>query len=215
MKVLVIYHDELSKDRDFLFESQCSYDLDAHNDDDIYAHIMNINLSKMQVRNASTKPIILARRFRLETITKYNQAKYYLAMSNDNYKTINEWMIEKSWKRHLTHLVATIVTIAVVYVNIAISLSSLSKTVVALSRTSSTKSSRNVMRTSWSNIFVSQSTSSTLIISISQLDSRLEHTLFNDVTIYEENLEKLVNLMSEYQEVFEDSSITMNILEKK
>ena len=87
-KIFVTYHDFLSDDRDFLFESHCQYDLEY--DDDVYAHIVNSNLFKMFVRNVTSQLITLAKRARLDMIIEYNQAECYLTMSEESYKTTSD-----------------------------------------------------------------------------------------------------------------------------
>lgn len=96
----VTYHGDLPNDRDFLFGPQCPYDL-GH-EGGVYAHVVDADLNKVLVRNATSQPITLARRARLGTVTEYNQAGCYLAMPDEHYKATGGWMNGRSWKKHLT-----------------------------------------------------------------------------------------------------------------
>ena len=98
-EILVIYHDFLSDDRDFLFEFHCQYDLNY--DDDMYAHVVNNDLIKMFVRNVIDESIILVKRARLNTITKYNQIDCYMIMPEKSHKIVSDWMNDRSWKKQL------------------------------------------------------------------------------------------------------------------
>ena len=56
----------------------------------------------------------------------------------------------------------------------------------------------------------------TLIMSIiSQIDFSFEHVLFNEIIVYNQNVFDLVNLMNNYQNIFQNNDIIVNIFEKK
>lgn len=92
-KLPIIYYDNLFNNKDFLFESQCFYNLDYK--DNVYAYVVNVNLNKILIRNTTLRLIILTRRIRFETITKYNQINYYLVMSNEHYKIASKQINNK------------------------------------------------------------------------------------------------------------------------
>ena len=96
-KIFVIYHESLFDNKDFLFEFHCQYDLKY--DDDVYVHVVNNNLFKMFVRNVTFQFITFAKRARLNMIIEYNQIECYLIMSKKSYKTINDWINDRSWKK--------------------------------------------------------------------------------------------------------------------
>lgn len=50
---------------------------------------------------------------------------------------------------------------------------------------------------------------------IFEIDLKLEIILFNDVTIYEFNSLKLVNLIDEYQDLFKDKDMMIAIFKKE
>ena len=194
-EIFVIYHDFLSNDRDFLFESHCQYDLDY--DDDVYAHVVNNDLIKMLVRNAIDESIILIKRTRLNTITKYNQTDCYMTMSKKSHKIASDWMNDRSWKKQLAFNFATITTVYA-------TLNTMSKTITE----------NMILSIISSTIFTSISVTS-IMSTISQIDSSLEHVLFNEITVYDQNVFDLVSLINSYQNIFQNNDIIVNIFEKK
>ena len=188
-KIFVTYHDALFDDRDFLFEFHCQYDLDY--DDDVYAHVVNNNLFKMFVRNAIFQSITLAKRARLDTITEYNQVECYLIMSEESYKTINDWMNDRSWKKQL---VVSFVILAVAYVTLDI-----------VSHESITSFNESIVS------FISNT--QLVVFIVSQIDSNLKHVLSNDVIVYEAEMFELTNLMNSYQNIFRNSDSIVDIFE--
>ena len=183
-KIFVTYHDSLSDDRDFLFEFHCQYDLEY--DDDVYAHVVDSNLFKILVRNVTFQFITLAKRARLDMIIEYNQAECYLTMSEESYKTVSDWMNDRSWKKQL---IVNFVILAAAYATLDIA-----------SHESTT----------------SFASSTQLAVStVSQINSSLKHVLFSDVIAYEAEMFELANLMNSYQNIFRDSDSTVNISEEK
>ena len=83
-KISVTYHESLSNNKNFFFEFQCQYELKYEND--VYAHVMNNNFSKIFVRNVINESITLIKRIRLDTVTKYNQTSCYLVISKKVHK---------------------------------------------------------------------------------------------------------------------------------
>lgn len=87
-KIPVTYHGNLPNDRDLLFEPNCPHYLGQ--DGGVYAHIVDVDLDKILVRNTLTTPINLARRVQLGTVTEYNQADYYLTMPEEAHKAAGD-----------------------------------------------------------------------------------------------------------------------------
>ena len=195
IEILVIYHNVLSDDRDFLFESHCQYDLNY--DDDVYVHVVNNDLAKMFVRNAIDESIILIKRTRLDTVTKYNQADCYMTMSEKSHKIASDWMNDRSWKKQLTFNFAAI---AVAY--------------VTLNTMSEATIENMILSIISSTVFTSTSITS-IMSTISQIDFSFEHVLSNEITVYDQNVFDLVNLVNSYQNIFQNNDIIVDIFEKK
>ena len=85
IKVSIIFHDDLSSDRDFFFESQCSEYLNQN--DDVFVHIVDANLFFVQIHNIIDFSIILSRRVKLRSIIEYNQQECYQITVNEISKT--------------------------------------------------------------------------------------------------------------------------------
>ena len=68
--VFIIYNEDLSNDKNFLFESHCSKNLSREND--VYTHIIDSFFFFVQVNNVIARSIILSRRVKLNTVIEYN-----------------------------------------------------------------------------------------------------------------------------------------------
>ena len=75
INVSMSYNDDLSIDRDFLFESQCAKYL--NDDDDVFAHIIDVELDHVMIKNIINYVVQLFKRARLDSIVEFNQQKYY------------------------------------------------------------------------------------------------------------------------------------------
>ena len=75
-------------DRDFVFNS--THDQRLNDENDIFSHIVNVNFSCVQVRNATNESVFISRRCRLEFIQKYENEKCYLIFSNDAHLTAEQ-----------------------------------------------------------------------------------------------------------------------------
>ena len=73
--MLIIYFNKLSKNRDLLFESQCSLSLKYTNE--VYAYMINIFFRKVQVRNDIDQAIIISRKIKLKMLDEYEQNKCF------------------------------------------------------------------------------------------------------------------------------------------
>ncbi len=69
-KISIIYYEDLSNNRNLLFESNCFYYLNQNGD--VYAHIIDVNFDKILVRNILIILVNLTRRVQLDIVTKYN-----------------------------------------------------------------------------------------------------------------------------------------------
>ncbi len=169
--VLIFFNEKsLSDDWNFLFESQYSQNL--RHDDDVFTHIVNIELSFVQIWNATKSLITLSRKFKLDFIIKYNIIQEcYMIISSDVNLTACEWM---NWDEEKVRR------------------NRVNKSVVAIMIT-------HVM--TFNAIF--------------EIDLKLKIILLNDVTIYESNSLKLVNLINEYQDLFKDKNTIVTIFKKE
>ena len=50
---------------------------------------------------------------------------------------------------------------------------------------------------------------------VSQIDFSLKHVLFSDVIVYETEMFELINLMNNYQNIFQNFDFIVDIFEKK
>ena len=82
------YHDKLSNDRDFLFESKCIKMLD--NNDEMFVHIVNSTLQHVMIRNVTFNNVHFSKRVKLNSMIEYNQQKYYNLISNANFLIIDD-----------------------------------------------------------------------------------------------------------------------------
>ena len=73
--VSMFYHDNLSNDRSFLFESQCVEYL--NDDDDVFVHIIDVELNHVMIKNTIDYVVQLFKRVRFDSIIKFNQENCY------------------------------------------------------------------------------------------------------------------------------------------
>ena len=97
-RVSVSYHESISENRNFLFESQYTQNLEI--DDEIYAHVVDNSLFFILVSNNLNKSISFSRRVKLSSVIEYNQDECYITSANE------EYLVKRSnWKFNL--IVAT------------------------------------------------------------------------------------------------------------
>ena len=94
----MIFSNDLSNNRNFLFEFQCNQYLNQNND--VFVHIMNVNLFFVQIHNIIELFVILSRRIRLKFVIKFNQQKCYQITIDDVSKL---FVIECSSESYKTH----------------------------------------------------------------------------------------------------------------
>jgi len=98
----------LSKNQNFIFKS--NYDQNMKDQDDLYAHIVNVSLFFMQLRNNIDQSLTIQRHVRLRIIMKYNENDCFLVNLINNHLAITEWKHKRaSWKKsiNVTMLVIT------------------------------------------------------------------------------------------------------------
>lgn len=169
--VFVFFNEKsLSNDRNFLFESQYSQNL--RHDDDVFAHIVNVKLSFVQIQNATKSSITLSCKIKLDFVIEYDiTQECYMIISSDANLTVCEWM---NWDEE--------------------------------------KARRNCVNKS---VVAMMITHVVTFNAIFEINLKLEIILLNDVTIYESNSLKLVNLINEYQDLFKDKDIIVTIFKKE
>lgn len=82
ISILVRQQDQLSNDRDLIFES--CYDRDFDQSDDLYAHVVNVSLSFVQIRNAINRLVTVQRYAKLRKIVKFSKKECFLVDSSDH-----------------------------------------------------------------------------------------------------------------------------------
>ena len=60
---------------EIFFESQCQQSFDYEND--VFVHIVDVVINYVMARNINQQSITLRKRFRFDTLMKYNQQKCY------------------------------------------------------------------------------------------------------------------------------------------
>ncbi len=70
--------------------------------DNLYAHIVNVALFFVQLRNDINQSLTIQRHARLEFVTEYDEDECFLANSIDNHLAIIEWKHKRaSWKKSI------------------------------------------------------------------------------------------------------------------
>ena len=209
IKISVIFYDDLSNDKNFLFESQCTTYLNQN--ENVFAHIIDSNLFFIQIHNITIESITLTKRARLKSIMKYNQQKCYQITMNEAFKVVCDWMfkrfIKNSWKIKIIKVVAIITIVCAITIDNSSFKIDDNSSFRINNFSAIDLSSLNI------DIFVNVS----MIIDIFQIDSTLKHICFNDVIVYDSSnaIDSIVVLMKKYQNLFVDKNITMNISKKK
>ena len=76
----------LSIDRDYMFHSKASFDFDSK--DGIFTHIVDVNISMIQIRNAIHKAVIISCYVKLKRVMNYEKKDCYLTLSNNAHLTV-------------------------------------------------------------------------------------------------------------------------------
>lgn len=79
---------KILSDKDFVFNS--THDQRLSSENDILSHIVNVNFSCVQVRNATNESVFISRRCRLKLIQEYENEECYLVSSNDAHLTAEQ-----------------------------------------------------------------------------------------------------------------------------
>ena len=79
------YNENLSIDRNFLFESQCAKYL--NDDDDVLIHIFDVEFHHVIIKNIINYVVQLFKRIRFDSIIEFNQQKCYNFTSNAEFLT--------------------------------------------------------------------------------------------------------------------------------
>ena len=167
VQMSISYHDNLSNDRDFLFEFQCNQLLDLN--ENVFVHIVNAFLNHVMMRNIIQYSIILQKRARLKTLIDYNQQKCYNLTSNVDFLIIDDWKITKQhqriWKNKLN------MTIVVAIYVVSLTTNMISSSFFKSDTTTNVNSIFNNLKTFFFIV----------------IDLILKHVMSNDVVIYDES----------------------------
>ena len=189
------YNDDLSADRDFLFESQCAKYL--NDDDDVFAHIVDVELDHVMIKNTINYVVQLFKRARFDSIIEFNQQKCYNLTFDAKFLIIENWTNRrsKSWKSKLNMIVAT----TVYAISVKIDLSSKAIDIIVIVVITSIITSISTI-TSKFNFHI---------------DSQLESILSNDITVYDSstNVVKLIAIVNEFSQIWNDQDIIVNVFE--
>ena len=195
INVSMSYNDDLLIDRDFLFESQCAKYLS--DDDDVFAHIVDVELDHVIIKNTINYVVQLSKRARLDSVVEFNQQKCYNLTSDAEFLTIENWTNRRSrsWKSKLNMIVAT----TVYAILIEIDLSSKTIDIIAIVVITSIITSISTVTSKFS----------------SHIDSQLESILSNDIIVYDSstNVVKLIAIVNEFLQIWNDQDIIVNVFE--
>ena len=201
INVSISYNENLSVDRDFLFESQCAKYL--NDDDDVLIHIIDVEFHHVMIKNIINYVVQLFKRIRFDLIVEFNQQKCYNFTFDTKFLIIEKWTNRrsKSWKFKLNIIIATIVYA----ISIKIDLSSKTIDVIVV-----------VVITSIIT-FISTIISISTVTSKSSfhIDSQLESILSNDIIVYDSstNVVKLIAIVNEFFQIWNDQNIIVNVSE--
>ena len=195
INVSMSYNDDLSIDRDFLFESQCAKYL--NDDDDVFAHIVDVEFDHVMIKNTINYVVQLFKRARLDSVIEFNQQKCYNLTFDTKFLVIEDWTNRRSrsWKSKLNMIIATVVYAILVEIDLS------SKTIDI--------------------IIIVVITSIITFISIItskfsfHIDSQLESILSNDIIVYDSstNVVKLIAIVNEFSQIWDDQDIIVNVFE--
>ena len=101
----------LSVDRNYMFHSKASFDIESKNG--VFIHIVDVNMSMMQIRNVITKAIIIFRHAKLGRVLNYEKKNCYLTSSNDAHLAVKskKQIFKNSFKLILVDLVTVVMYI--------------------------------------------------------------------------------------------------------
>ena len=188
VKVSVFYHDSLSNDRDFLFESQCSQSLNQN--DEVFAHVVDVFMNHVMMRNIIEHFVTFRKRARLNTLMNYNQQKCYNLTSNVDFLITNDWKIIKQHERFWKNKLKMTIAVATYVVSLIIEMLTLKSNFIVIDLKSS---------------------------SIVTFNSILKHVLLNDVIIYDESnvTAQIVDVTNVYSIIWNDQNTIVDIFEKQ
>ena len=102
----------LSKKRDYMFYSKMFFNFDVESD--VFIHIINVNMSMIQIRNVTSKIVIIFRHVKLKRIMNYEKKNCYLTSFENVHLTIKskKIMFKNSFKLIFVNLIVAIVYFA-------------------------------------------------------------------------------------------------------
>ena len=103
MFVFVVYVDELSIDRDLLFEP--SYALSFDYIEKVYTHIVDASLKTVQIKNDIDLFVIIPRKARLNTLEEYEQNDFFSIEAHHSDLAVTEF---RNWKFKLARDIITV-----------------------------------------------------------------------------------------------------------
>ena len=155
------------------------------------------------IRNINQLSITLRKRFKFDTLIKYNQQKYYNLTSNVDFLTIDEWKITKQhqrdWKEKLSMIVAAVVYVISLIIEVIFDKINIITSFVLSTMT---------------NCHFSQINIKFFIVFI---NSTLKHVLFNDVIVYDKSnvTNQIIEMINVFSIIWNDQKIIVDISENQ
>ena len=122
-----IREKDLSKNRDYLFESKTFTVLSLN--DDFLAHVISVNMMIVQIRNIFNEIFIVSKHFRVETLIDYAEEKCYVVFSENAHLAV-KFNFKSDWwfktKKFLAIECAFVVTTAATFMSFFASRASMS-----------------------------------------------------------------------------------------
>ena len=104
----------LSVDRNYMFHSKALFDFNSK--DNVFTHIVDVNMNMIQIRNVFHETIIISRHAKLKRVMNYKKKNCYLTSSNDAHLIVKskKQIFKKFFKLVLIDLVTAVMYIDII-----------------------------------------------------------------------------------------------------
>ena len=104
----------LSIDRNYMFYSKISFNFDSKND--VFIHIVDVNMSMIQIRNVSHQAIIIFHHAKLKRVMNYEKKSCYLTLLNNVHLIVKskKQIFKKNFKLILIDLITVVMYIDII-----------------------------------------------------------------------------------------------------
>ena len=110
MRVPVTFNGQLPDDRDFLFEPQLAASHDLGHEGGVFAHIVDTDLSWVNIHNATSTPVVLPKRARLGSVVEYTHHGCYMTLPAEAHLATSGWKTGRSIRSLITKGAALMAT---------------------------------------------------------------------------------------------------------